>query len=44
MGMTDELILSHWFKRLTTIEMTFGDTDSHLQRFAALSRRASRAA
>jgi hypothetical protein len=23
MGMTDELILSHWFKRLTAIEMTF---------------------
>ncbi len=40
MGMTDELILSHWFKRLTTIEMTFGDTDSHLQRFARLSRAA----
>ena len=40
MGMTDELILSHWFKRLTAIEMTFGDTDTHLQRFAALSRAA----
>jgi alkylation response protein AidB-like acyl-CoA dehydrogenase len=37
MGMTDELILSHWFKRLTAIEMSFGDTDSHLQRFAAFS-------
>lgn len=40
MGMTDELILSHWFKRLTTIEMSFGDTDMHLQRFARLSRAA----
>jgi hypothetical protein len=41
MGMTDELILSHWFKRLTAIEMSFGDTDFHLQRFAAqLSREA----
>jgi alkylation response protein AidB-like acyl-CoA dehydrogenase len=40
MGMTDELMLSHWFKRLTTIEMSFGDTDSHLQRFAKLSRAA----
>ena len=38
MGMTDELILSHWFKRLTAIEMTFGDTDFHLQRFARLAR------
>ena len=44
MGMTDELIVSHWFKRLTAIEMTFGDTDLHLQRFAALSPRAPRAA
>ncbi|MFA4970230.1 MAG: acyl-CoA dehydrogenase [Sulfuritalea sp.] len=40
MGMTDELMLSHWFKRLTAIEMSFGDTDSHLQRFARLSRAA----
>ena len=40
MGMTDELILSHWFKRLTAIEMSFGDTDFHLQRFARLSRAA----
>ena len=40
MGMTDELILSHWFKRLTAIEMSFGDTDMHLQRFARLSRAA----
>jgi len=40
MGMTDELIVSHWFKRLTAIEMSFGDTDSHLQRFARLSHAA----
>jgi len=40
MGMTDELILSHWFKRLTAIEMSFGDTDMHLQRFVRLSRAA----
>jgi alkylation response protein AidB-like acyl-CoA dehydrogenase len=40
MGMTDELMLTHWFKRLTAIEMSFGDTDSHLQRFARLSRAA----
>ncbi len=40
MGMTDELILSHWFKRLTAIEMSCGDTDSHLARFARLSRAA----
>jgi alkylation response protein AidB-like acyl-CoA dehydrogenase len=39
MGMTDELTLSHWFKRLMAIELSFGDTDSHLQRFAQLSQR-----
>lgn len=44
MGMTDELVLSHWFKRLTAIEMSFGDTDFHLQRFAAELAREARAA
>ena len=44
MGMTDELIVSHWFKRLTAIEMSFGDTDFHLQRFAANLAREARAA
>jgi alkylation response protein AidB-like acyl-CoA dehydrogenase len=38
MGMTDELIVSHWFKRLTAAELLFGDSDTHLQRFAALTR------
>ena len=38
MGMTDELIVSHWFKRLTAAELMFGDSDAHLQRFAALTR------
>ena len=35
MGMTDELKVSHWFRRLTAIEILFGDSDFHLQRFAA---------
>ena len=35
MGMTDELIVSHYFKRLTAIDLTFGDTDFHLQQFIA---------
>lgn len=35
MGMTEELMVSHHFKRLTAIDLTFGDTDFHLQRFAA---------
>jgi len=37
MGMTDELIVSHWFKRLTAAELMFGDSDTHLQRYAALT-------
>jgi alkylation response protein AidB-like acyl-CoA dehydrogenase len=41
MGMTDELVLSHWFKRMLAIEAVMGDTDTHLQRFAALSQRAA---
>jgi alkylation response protein AidB-like acyl-CoA dehydrogenase len=38
MGMTDELKVSHLFKRLTAAQLMFGDSDTHLQRFAALSR------
>jgi len=34
MGMTDELDVGHYFKRLTAIDTTFGDSDFHLQRFA----------
>lgn len=37
MGMTDELMVSHHFKRVTTIGLTFGDIDFHLQKFAALT-------
>ncbi len=35
MGLTDELPVSHYVKRLTVIEMMLGDTDHHLARFAA---------
>jgi alkylation response protein AidB-like acyl-CoA dehydrogenase len=35
MGMTDELKLSHTFRRLTVIAQQFGDADHHLQRFAS---------
>ncbi len=37
MGMTDELNVGHYFKRLTMIDALFGSTDHHLKRFAALS-------
>ena len=30
MGMADELAVSHYFKRLTLIDMTFGDSSHHL--------------
>jgi alkylation response protein AidB-like acyl-CoA dehydrogenase len=30
MGVTDETIVSHYFKKLTQLEMTFGDTLHHL--------------
>jgi alkylation response protein AidB-like acyl-CoA dehydrogenase len=36
MGMSEELKISHTFRRLTTIAQTFGDADHHLERFAAL--------
>jgi hypothetical protein len=32
---TDELPASHYFKRLSTIELTLGDADHHLARFIA---------
>jgi alkylation response protein AidB-like acyl-CoA dehydrogenase len=30
MGVTDELVVSHWFKRLAAINATYGDADHHL--------------
>lgn len=37
MGMTDELAVSHYFKRMTMIDLTLGNTDYHLDRYLALS-------
>lgn len=36
MGMTEELRVGHYFKRLAMIDLSFGDADWHLKRFAAL--------
>ena len=36
-GMTDEYVAGHYFKRLTVITRLFGDLDWHLDRFASLS-------
>ena len=34
-GMTDELVVGHYFKRLTMIDILFGDVDFHLRRYSA---------
>jgi len=34
MGIVDELNVSHYFKRLTLIDLTFGDADYHLARYS----------
>jgi alkylation response protein AidB-like acyl-CoA dehydrogenase len=34
MGVTDELDVSHYFKRLMAIELQFGSTDHHLEMYA----------
>jgi len=39
MGMSDELKVSHTFRRLTAIAQQFGDGDHNLERFALLSDR-----
>lgn len=36
MGMTDELNIGHYFKRLTIIDTLFGNVDYHLKRFGRL--------
>jgi alkylation response protein AidB-like acyl-CoA dehydrogenase len=36
MGMTEELPLSHYFKRLTLIDLTLGNGDYHLDRYRSL--------
>lgn len=35
MGVTDELDVSHYFKRLMAIELQFGSTDQHLEQVAS---------
>jgi len=38
MGMTEELAIGHYFKRLTAIQFEFGSTDYHVSRYARLTR------
>ena len=37
MGMTEEMKVSHTFRRLTVLAQRFGDADHHLERYAALT-------
>ncbi|MGL4575084.1 MAG: acyl-CoA dehydrogenase family protein [Burkholderiaceae bacterium] len=37
-GVTDEYAAGHYFKRLTAIELTFGDTLHHLGRYSSMLR------
>lgn len=38
MGMTEELAIGHYFKRLTAVQYEYGSTDYHLSRYAELTR------
>ncbi len=38
MGMTEELAIGHYFKRLTAVQYEFGSTDHHRTRYAELTR------
>jgi alkylation response protein AidB-like acyl-CoA dehydrogenase len=36
MGVVDDFIVRHYFKRLTMIDLSLGDTDFHLGRFSEM--------
>ncbi len=38
MGMTEELAIGHYFKRLTAVQYEFDSTDCHATRYAELTR------
>lgn len=39
MGMTEELSIGHYFKRLTALQFEFGSTDHHITRYGRLTTR-----
>ena len=41
MGVTDEMRVGHYFKRVTMLDATFGNVDHHLKRFTGLSAKAA---
>jgi hypothetical protein len=40
MGVTDEIGVTHLFRRLTALELELGDTGHHLEQFVAASEKA----
>jgi len=40
MGVTDEIAVSHLFRRLTALEIALGDSAHHLEQFVAASAEA----
>lgn len=41
MGVTDEMRVGHYFKRVTMLDATFGNVDTHLKRYTALGAKAA---
>lgn len=41
MGVTDEMRVGHYFKRVTMLDATFGNVETHLRRFVALTAKAA---
>ncbi|MEZ5994690.1 MAG: acyl-CoA dehydrogenase family protein [Hyphomonadaceae bacterium] len=41
MGVTDEMRVGHYFKRVTMLDASFGNVDYHLKRFTALNAKAA---
>jgi hypothetical protein len=41
MGVTDEMRVGHYFKRVTMIDATFGNVDHHLRRYTELTAKAA---
>jgi alkylation response protein AidB-like acyl-CoA dehydrogenase len=41
MGVTDEMRVGHYFKRVTMLDATFGNVDYHLKRYASLNAKAA---
>jgi alkylation response protein AidB-like acyl-CoA dehydrogenase len=41
MGVTDEMRVGHYFKRVTMLDSTFGNVDHHLRRYMELAKTAA---